>query len=188
VVPISLYEVPSQLHHVLRHYKSGAYPGQEADFSVRVVSLLAYFLRQHEACIEQAAGGGWDVITTVPSSRQRTGEHPLARAIRRVQRLADQYEPMLDLGSVQLSHNTASDDGFRTTCDVSGDRILLIDDTFTTGATAQSAASRLNLDGATVVAVVPIGRVINPRFSERTGEFWDERRAAPFSFDHCCVE
>ena len=126
VVPISLYEVPSQLHHMLRHYKSGAYPGQEADFAARVVSLLAYFLRDHGACIENAAGGGWDAITTVPSSRPRADEHPLVRAIGRVQTLADQYKPMLELATVQLAHNSASNDGFRTICDVEGDRVLLI--------------------------------------------------------------
>jgi adenine/guanine phosphoribosyltransferase-like PRPP-binding protein len=41
-----------------------------------------------------------------------------------------------------------------------GKRILLIDDTRTTGATAQGAASALSNGGATVVGILTIGRVI----------------------------
>jgi adenine/guanine phosphoribosyltransferase-like PRPP-binding protein len=73
---------------------------------------------------------------------------------------------------------------------VSGRRVLLIDDTFTSGATFQSAAARLALDGATVVAGVVIGRVISTgdaRYPERD-EFWEERRLVRFSFDRCCHE
>jgi predicted amidophosphoribosyltransferase len=40
-------------------------------------------------------------------------------------------------------------------------RILLVDDTFTSGATFQSAASALALGGADVIAGVVIGRVID---------------------------
>jgi len=47
-----------------------------------------------------------------------------------------------------------------------GKRILLIDDTLTTGATAQSAASALSNGGATVVGILTIGRMIKPSFSE----------------------
>jgi hypothetical protein len=126
-----LYEIPSQLHHILRHYKSGGYPRLEADFSTRVVSLLAHFLRHHGSCIETAAGGGWDVITAVPSSRQRAGEHPLVTAIRRVRSLRDQFELLLERGPEQVGHNTASDNGFRVARSVRGERVLLIDDTFT---------------------------------------------------------
>jgi hypothetical protein len=41
--------------------------------------------------------------------------------------------------------------------------MLLVDDTMTTGAKLQSAASALNLGGARVVAAVVLGRVIDVR-------------------------
>jgi predicted amidophosphoribosyltransferase len=187
VVPISLYEIPSQLHHVLRHYKSGAYPDLTADFSAYVVSVLAHFLRRHGRCIARAAGGQWDLLTSVPSSRPRAGEHPLITSIGRVQSLGEKYEPLLELGSEEVGHLKASDNGFRVTRAVRGDRVLLIDDTFTTGATVQSAASALALAGAKVIAVVAIGRVINPHFSETVGDYWNRQRD-PFTFDTCCLE
>ncbi len=67
-------------------------------------------------------------------------------------------------------------------------RVLVIDDTFTSGSRSQSAASALQLAGASVVAVVPIGRYINPDFNERTGEYWNRQRGVGFDFDACCLE
>jgi predicted amidophosphoribosyltransferase len=53
-----------------------------------------------------------------------------------------------------------------------GKRILLIDDTLTTGAMAQSAASALSNGGATVVGILTMGRMIKPSFSETVNEYW----------------
>ncbi|MGO9149279.1 MAG: ComF family protein [Acidimicrobiales bacterium] len=71
-----------------------------------------------------------------------------------------------------------------------GKRILLIDDTRTTGATAQGAASALSNGGATVVGILTIGRVIKPSFSETVNEYWQRQRGPrrPFTFDRCCLE
>ena len=65
---------------------------------------------------------------------------------------------------------------------------LIIDDTYTTGATSQSAASALAIAGTTVVAIVAIGRVINPFFNHDNRDYWDRQTRQPFSFDTCCLE
>ena len=188
VVPISLYEIPSQLHRELRHYKSGAIPEVEVEFGTHVAGLVGYFLARHGECIERAAGGGWELVTSVPSSSTRAGQHPLARAVQRVQSLSDQYEPLLDRGPVPLDHNTASDDGFTLRRELGGERVLLIDDTFTSGARSQSAASTINNAGGTVVAIVAIGRVIDPDFGDHVKEYWGRQRRQTFSFDACCLD
>lgn len=191
VVPISLYEIPSQLHHMLRNYKSDTSPAARRDaFSIQVLSLLAYFLVNHRGCIVASAGGKWDAIATVPSSRPRRGEHPLVTAIRLLPWLGGQYHDVLKLGSEPVRHNSASDLGFEVTADVAGTGYLLIDDTFTTGATAQSAASALNLAGADVKAIVTVGRVINPKFNATVGQYWDRQHTpdALFTFERCCLE
>ena len=69
-----------------------------------------------------------------------------------------------------------------------GEQVLLVDDTFTSGARAQSAASALSLAGGDVVAILPVGRVISPDFNEANKEFWDRQRAIPFDFDVCCLD
>jgi len=184
-VPVSLYGIPSQLHHVLRNYK-GEHP-LAATFRMQTAALIGHFLAEHSRCIEGAAGG-WQLLTSVPSSGARPGEHPLATAIRMVPPLRDQYEALLDKGSVEVGHNVASDDGFVLRRPLSGERVLLIDDTFTSGSRAQSAASTINNGGGTVAAIVTIGRVINPGFADHVQEYWERQRRQPFSFDRCCLD
>lgn len=189
VVPISLYEIPSQLHHLLNRYKSSQHPHLHDEFGAKIISLLAYFLRRHGSCIAEETGHvGWDVISTVPSSRQRSGEHPLVSCIRRVQAIDSQYEDLLAPGPVEVRHLSASDDGFRIRRPLTGERVLLVDDTFTSGARAQSAASVINRAGGDVVAIVPIGRVITPGFNESVKEYWVQQKSSPFSFETCCLE
>ena len=111
-------------------------------------------------------------------------------AVHWVRWLDDQFETLLRLGTVPVGHLTANDDGFESVRDVRGERVLLVDDTFTTGATAQSAASALGNAGATVVGIVAVGRVIKPGFSETVKEYWERQRdpRRPFTFDRCCLE
>ena len=63
--------------------------------------------------------------------------------------------------------------------------MLLVDNTFTSGARGQSAASALQLAGAHVVAMVPVGRYVRPDYSPTTQAFWDDARATRFDFETC---
>jgi len=81
----------------------------------------------------------------------------------------------------------ASDAAYEVVADVAGLDLLLIDDTFTTGASIQSAASALQLAGANVVGAVVVGRVINPEFTPETKALWAKARGLPFRFATCCV-
>ena len=188
VVPISLYEIPSQLHQILRYYKHEAHSSRRDVYRAQTVSLLAHFLAKHAHCIASHAGREWDLITSVPSSGERVGRHPLVDAINLVASLRTAHIPLLEKGSVQIDHRTANDGGFRVTRALSGERVLLVDDTYTAGSRAQSAASALALAGGDVVAIIPIGRVITPSYSDASGEYWSGQRRIPFSFDTCCLE
>ena len=188
VVPISLYEVPGQLHHVLRNYKDGYTEAIRSELRPRVAALLWRFLSTHGPHIVEAAGADWDLITSAPASGKRAGRHPLELAIALAAPLADQYQATLERGTGPLAHNCASDSGYAVTANVTGANLLLVDDTFTTGARIQSAASALTLAGANVVAAVPIGRVIKPAFSDSTAALWDAARDERFDFDICCLE
>ena len=187
VVPLSLYEVSYQLHYQLRNYK-GDNPDLARDFTIKTAALLGYFLQLHGSCIAAAAGGTWDVITSVPSSTaDRVGKHPLVTAITLVPQLRQEYEDLLQRGSAEVTHTVASDDGFVARRRLTGERILSIDDTFTSGARAQSAASVLNSAGGEVIAIVPIGRVITPGFAPHVAEYWKRQTQSVFSFDDCCI-
>ena len=59
--------------------------------------------------------------------------------------------------------------------------MLLVDNTFTSGARGQSAASALQLAGAHVA----VGRYVRPDYSPATQAFWDDARATRFDFETC---
>ena len=85
--------------------------------------------------------------------------------------------------AVHLTHNVMNDGGYEPTVDVERVRILLFDDVYTTGARSQSAASALQRAGADVVAIVVVGRRINPEFNEGCQAVWQRQCAIPFSYD-----
>lgn len=188
VVPISLYTLNSQLWHVLRNYKDGS--GRTAELlATQVAAILARFTALHLRCVAAVLGGDPAVVTSVPSTRPqpRPGRHSLETAIMRVGRLAPLYRPLLAPGPVYVDHNLADDEAFALPRRLSGERVLLLDDTFTTGARLQSAASALRLNGASAVAAVVIGRVIDPEWNENCRRIWDQARETQFTFGQCCL-
>jgi predicted amidophosphoribosyltransferase len=188
VVPISLSRVREQLHHMLWSYKNNASAELRQRFRVQVAATVALFLGSHGSCIRTAAGRGWDVVTVVPSSGGRTGLHPLVEALRLIKSWDQTLVETLRPGSAHIGHTIADDAGFEVQAKVAGRSLLIIDDTLTSGARLQSAASALLLAGGDVVAAIVVGRVINPDFSEAAKSLWDRCRAIPYSFDRCCLE
>jgi hypothetical protein len=188
VVPISLYKLNSQLWHVLRYYKDGS--GHSADLlAMQVAAIIARFAAQHLRCVARVLGGEPAVVTSVPSTRAspRPGTHPLERAVVRVGALASRFAPLLVRGSAYVDHNRADDDAFTVRRTLSGERVLLVDDTLTTGARLQSAVSALRRNGAAAVAGLVIGRVIDPDWNDSCRLIWDQARETPFSFGKCCL-
>jgi predicted amidophosphoribosyltransferase len=188
VVPISLFTLNSQLWHVLRNYKDGS--GPSAQFlGVQVAAIIARFAAQHLECVATVLGGAPAIVTSVPSTRvmPRPGRHPLETAVTRVGALAKLHEPLLARGPAHADHNLADDHVFMVRRRLSGERVLLIDDTFTTGARLQSAVSALRRSGASEVACVVVGRVIDPEWNENCRQIWDQARQTPFRFDQCCL-
>jgi predicted amidophosphoribosyltransferase len=192
IVPISLYQTPGQLWKVLRDYKDGRTPGLRRRFALQVAATLGRFLSSHWRCIAGQRGDPgdqWDLIVTVPSSSGRVGMHPLRQALQLLPPpYGDRETDMLRPGTVTVRHNQADDDGFAVRGSPGGSRILLVDDTYTTGARLQSAASALRRAGGEVVAAVVVGRVIRVDNGAATRALWDAAKAARFSFETCCLE
>lgn len=185
ILPISFYEVPDQYWNVLRYYKDSPAPQVRDQLGTVLAATVARFVAQHWACIVGMTGGQPTLVTTVPSTGGRQGQHPLARAVCRSTLLHPLYRDLLTLGEVQLSRLRASDGGFTSKYQLGGHRVLLIEDTFTSGTRTQSAASALHLAGAAAVGVVAAGRVIDPAYSADCRRVWDYATAKPFTFDVC---
>jgi len=149
----------SGLYSVLRRYKWHETAGHLRPFREVVAAALAGFLARHAACII-AARGTWDVVTHVPSTSGRPGLHPLERTLRSSMLLSVRQRSLLAPGTARLDHHIASPDGFRVTARVDGLRVLVVDDTYVSGARAQSAAASLRAAGAHVVSIVALCRVM----------------------------
>lgn len=154
VVPVA-YAVKGGAHATdLWVYKSGGTDAQPA--GRRLAVLLAVFLREHASCVWRAAGiTGPTHVAVVPSGRGRQGPHPL-----RV--LVQPYlcVPWTDLSprAAGVSQQRDLDPDRFCAPRLPGARVLLLDDTWTSGASAQSAAMALRRAGAAAVAVIVLGR------------------------------
>jgi hypothetical protein len=183
--PISYSVALEQLHYVLAAYKrlGGAVARQ---LSLQLAAVLWRFLAGHERCLASAAGvPSFDLVATVPSGvRERDDGHPLrwiAGAV--VGPTRDRHDRLLVRSEVAVGARESHARKYLATRVLAGESVLLIDDTWTTGANAQSAASALKAAGAGPIAAVVIGRHLNPEWGENGGRLRGMLR--PFEWDLC---
>jgi predicted amidophosphoribosyltransferase len=187
VVPISYSIGHEQLHHALACYKRQP-PEIAHRFELELAAVLWRYLRAHERCVaRKAETDGFEIVTTVPSSSEAHDEiHPLQRIVGELVGLTrERYERLLRRSSVPAPPRTLSIEKFKTARNLHHQSVLLIDDTWTTGANAQSAAATLKLAGAGTVAAVVIGRHLNRYHGNN-----DRRLRAlprPFDWNRCAV-
>ena len=124
-----------------------------------VLALLLAFLTDHGPCVWQRAGmPPPGRLAVVPTGAGRPGPHPLLRLV----------SPYLRLPGCSLALRPGRQgrdldlDRFQVLARPAGASVLLLDDTWVSGASAQSAAAALKLAGARHVAVVVLGRHVNP--------------------------
>ena len=186
VVPIALYRTRGQPLACSGGTRMAGTQRSADPVEAGLGRLLCRFLRMHLACIAPGASPNWR-ITVVPPTRRRAQRHPLERVVRRSLWLRRRYVRTLRT-STAPGHNAASDTAFKVVRGVAGLEIVLVDDTFTTGASVQSAVSALRLAGAQVIAVVVIGRVVNPDVSPEEAALWASARRTPWRLNRCCTE
>ena len=185
VAPVSFSR--DQYHYVLRDYKNDGHPRQ-LRFRRVVAATLARFYIGHEDHLRRAMGD-WDTICVVPSTTPGATDvqHPMFSMASLAPRVPNPT-PLLITSNTPPSHRVARDDGFRVLPAAAGRAVLLVDDTYTTGATLQSAASALANRGAQVVGALVLGRYVNPDYAEHLRSWWSKLRNRPFTFDVCCLE
>ncbi len=160
VAPVAYAVKGSPLARDLWLYKAGR-PESGAAGS-HLLLLLLVFLHDHGSWVWRQAGMARPShACVVPSGRGRAGPHPLQAlaapylalpwASLRPQPGGDPWARSLDPGRFRAGHR------------VTGAAILLLDDTWASGASAQSAAAALKQAGARSVAVVVIGRHVPRR-------------------------
>jgi hypothetical protein len=194
VVPITLFQPRSPVHRAVVGYKSSNDAGERAFLARDLADLVGMFLTRHGGCIARLAGGGWDYLDVVPSTRRCDRSiHPLAQALGVAPFLAAREAGLLCRGDAPLDHLEPDPGGFVARPTVGAPsrvRVLLLDDVFTTGARAFSAAHALAASGAEVVAIVPIGRMVHTD-DDRARRWWEDAyhptSALDWSNAPCCL-
>jgi predicted amidophosphoribosyltransferase len=180
VAPISYSVAHEQLHHALASYKRlNGTAGRR--LAVQLAAVLCRYLEIHESCIAHAAGlSSFSLVTTVPSGdHDRDQQHRLRWIAAEVVGVTrSRYERLLRRSAARVAPRAFAPGKYGCERELTGETVLLIDDTWTTGANAQSAAAALKAAGAGVVAAVVIGRHVNREWHEN-----DRRLRALLAFD-----
>lgn len=157
VVPISYAVKGTSLAEALWRYKS--WPAPSGPARAWLLALLLAFLNDHGSCVwRHAAMTPADRLAVVPTGCGRPGPHPLLRLASTRLRL-----PLSPLAIRPGRQGRDLDvHRFRAGPVAAGSGVLLLDDSWVSGASAQSAAAALKLAGARRVAIVVLGRHINP--------------------------
>jgi predicted amidophosphoribosyltransferase len=188
VAPISYSIAGEQLHHVLAGYKR--FGGDVARrMQIELAAVLWRYLADHEPCVATAAGvHSFPIVTTVPSSsRMRDERHPLRHIVGEIAApTRDRYERLVTRTVAPVEERTISAEKYVVAHQLSCEPVLLIDDTWTTGANAQSAAVALRAAGAGPIALVVIGRHIRRDWHDNDQRLRQLPR--PFQWDECIVQ
>lgn len=186
--PISYSVAHEQLHHTLRAYKR--LPLEVAGrFQVELAAVLWRHLQDHEHCLARAAGiERFELVTSVPSgSRLRERDHPLQRMLSiLIAPTRDRYHQLLVRSTVEVGPREFHPAKFEATRAIDDRTVLLVDDTWTTGASARSAAAALKAAGARAVAALVIGRHLNRDWAQNDHRLGRLRR--PFDWGKCALE
>jgi hypothetical protein len=187
VVPIALAISGKQFAHELGQYKNSRRREVRTKLELGLAAVAERFITKHETCL--AAGPErFDVVTTVPSTRNRA-DHPLTTIVGRIMSTTrSRHRSLLDTGSSTTDDRTFGVDRFSSLEPLAGQRVLLVDDTWTTGASAQSAAAALKLAGAKSVAALVFGRRFDAEFRpESSKRYLDRATSRQFDWDACCL-
>ncbi len=187
MVPISYSIGHEYLHHTLASYKR--LPSDRAATAIsQVGAIIDRFLECHEACVAAAAGTDrFELVTTVPSSDAGRDEtHPLRRVVGELVRSTrDRHQRLLRRTDVPVEPRRFDVRRYGAVLPLDGASVLLIDDTWTTGASAQSAAAALRAAGARTVAAVVVGRHLNRDWYENDRHL--DKLSCRFDWTTCAV-
>jgi predicted amidophosphoribosyltransferase len=148
-----------------------------------IVTLLAYTgLARHARCCAVLAGLPVTHWATVPSLPAKPGEHPFHQLIAR---LAPGQEIQLRAAqSVEYARAVNSGHFAIDALLPPGSHVLLMDDTWTSGGHAQSAALALHRAGATRVSLLVVARWISRQYGDNRG-FLRELAKRPYDPELC---
>ncbi len=173
VVPLVEYRVGDPVHRLLRGYKDAHDEARRRACTEAAALLVAARWADQ---VDELAGrlGRWTAVAAVPSMRRPDPEDLLC-LFAGVPAVAGAPRASLVLSAGPVAHLRADRRAFGVPADdgtgaLRTARVLVVDDTVTTGAAGQSAAAALRLAGAQVAGILAVGRALPPSRSGRRTE------------------
>jgi hypothetical protein len=149
----------------------------------RVVhGMLFYAIHEHRGCTTGSGSGEPTMWATVPSLRQRG--HPQVLNALAAGMLRNWSEARMAPSDDVRNPRSFRPENFVAPPDVSGQHVLLVDDTWATGGHGESAAAALKRAGAARVTLLVLARWLNMGRG-RTDEFVKDELTADFDPDLC---
>ncbi len=194
VIPVRLCPLPSPLYAVLMGYKESPVAEARQRFAPMVRQLFEDFLAGHAPCIVAAADGPIEFVLPVPSTVRPAGApleglEGLARIVSTRLPTAHWSPRLLMRTRAPVGHMRPNARAFEVPAAikgaVDGRCAVLLDDTYVSGARAQSAGAALRRAGARRVVIVALGRVLRPDRVSAHAAFLRRARVQPAPRDVC---
>jgi hypothetical protein len=154
----------TQSGDLLQHYKNDPVREVRQRHSVVIKWLVFLGIALHERCITAAAGLPVSLRVVIPSLTSRPGQHPFVEIVRTMNAVSERAvlvpAPAANCDRVTRADKFSLEPDIR----LDGQHVLVLDDTWTTGSNAQSAALTLRRAGAAAVSVMVVGRWLSPQF------------------------
>ncbi len=204
VLPISLCPLASGLYSVLMGYKESPVAEVRNRCAATVDALFLDFFSRHWRCIFQLLKFPPSLILPVPST-SRPGPPPLDQVpglsrhvVGTLASRLGESDPLWCPGVLERSYGPVGHMAAHPAAFVvppwagpvvARSHALLLDDTYVSGARAQSAAAALRQAGASRVVIVPVGRVLRPDRVEDHAELLRRSRRSRAGKHRCarCV-
>jgi hypothetical protein len=168
VVPLTYGIEGEQSHFLIRHYKDDQDAAVRQRLTVVMSRLLFLGIVLHEACIEKQVGQKVDRRIAVPSLSGRRGIHPFVKLTTDMH--ATGTSPLLvpapGASSARIIAGSQLDLSPET--DLTGEHVLIIDDTWTRGSRTQSAALAMRRYGVRHVSVMVVSRYLKPSYGDNS--------------------
>jgi hypothetical protein len=160
VVPLAYAIDGTESAAVVRNYKNHPLRRERERCGSIVGEVLRLGMTLHKRCIGAVAGQPVSARVVIPSLTSRLGTHPMTSVAESLGLVGDvALRPALDTRCDRVVDSNK----FTVEGAVTGRHILVLDDVWTTGSNAQSAALALRRAGAAAVSVMVIARWLNPR-------------------------
>ena len=160
VVPLAYAIDGTESAAVVRNYKSHPLRRERERCGSIVDEVLRLGMTLHKQCLNAVVGQSVFACVVVPSLTSRLGAHPMMSIAESLGLVGDVVlRPSLDARCDRV----VDSEKFTIDGAVKGRHMLVIDDVWTTGSNAQSAALALRRAGADAVSVMVIARWLNPR-------------------------